>query len=180
MLQKTHAVQQVLPVYKNFMDKFPNPSALSKASIDEIRQVIRSLGLHNTRSKRLKELSGVLINQFKGEVPRESVDLLNLPGVGGYVANAVECIAFDQAKEMVDANVGRVLGRVFFGKEEYPPSHNRTGKIAKELSQVSECKELNLGIIDLGAMVCTPKKPKCNICPLKQACLFYNNSLRVS
>lgn len=173
MLQKTHAVQQVLPVYKEFIERFPDPSALSKASVDEIKQVIHSLGLQNTRSKRFKELAEVLLNRYGGEIPSEHVDLLGLPGVGEYVASAVECVAFNKQVEMVDANVGRVIGRMFLGKEEYPPSKNSTGKIAKELSRVSECMAFNLGLIDLGALICSPRNPKCAICPVKGFCKFY-------
>jgi len=172
MLQKTHAIQQVLPVYEVFVKKFPTPYALLDASVDEIKEVIQSLGLQNTRSRRLKELADVLVHQFKGEVPKGYAFLISLPGVGEYVANAVECIAFNQPKVMVDANVGRVLGRVFFGKEEYPPSKYGTKKIAEELLQLNGFKELNLAIIDLGALVCIPKSPKCSECPLCDVCIY--------
>jgi len=180
MLQKTHAVTQVLPIYNIFIKEFPNPALLSKASIDEISRIIYSLGLQRTRSIRLKKLAEVLLEKFDGSVPITHEDLVSLPGVGEYVANAVQCMAFNQVKEMADANVGRVLGRVFLGKEEYPPTVNSTFKIAKELiqSQAVRCRELNFGIIDLGALVCTPKKPKCSICPLHEVCVF-NGRLRV-
>jgi A/G-specific adenine glycosylase len=172
MLQKTHAVSQVLPVYTVFIKKFPDVDALSRASVDEIKAVIQSLGLQNTRSRRLKELAGKLSCEFKGKVPCRYADLINLPGVGEYVAGAVECIAIGRATTMADANVGRVLGRVFYGKEEYPPSEDGTGKLARELMPIENCREFNLGIIDLGALICTPKVPKCPVCPLCSVCTY--------
>lgn len=178
MLQKTHAVQQVLPVYNCFMDKFPNVVALSKASVYDIREVIQSLGLQNTRSNRLKELADVLSREFNGEVPQGYSDLMSLPGVGEYIANAVLCMAFGKSVPMVDANFGRVLGRVFFGKEDYPPSKNKTCKVARELLPEMHYKQFNLGIIDIGALVCTTISPKCPSCPISKYCMFFTKSCK--
>ena len=100
---------------------------------------------------------------------------MSLPGVGEYVASAVLCIAFNEPEPMVDANFGRVLGRVFYGKEEYPPSKNRTWKIASDLLPETGFKEFNLGVIDLGALVCTPKSPRHEICPLSEECRFFKS-----
>jgi len=172
MLQKTHAVQQVLPVYTEFFKNYPNIETLSRADVAEIKKVIESLGLQNVRSRRLKELASVVCKRFDGKIPQRRDDLMSLPGVGEYVANAVLCIAFNKPEPMVDANFGRVLGRVFYGKEEYPPSRNRTWKIARDLLPKTEFKEFNLGIIDLGAIVCRPKSPRHEICPVSEECKF--------
>ena len=172
MLQKTHAVQQVLPVFYEFLGRYPNMKSLSRASISDIRKTISSLGLQNIRSRRLKELALTVNKQFGGEIPKKYSDLRSLPGVGEYIANAVLCTAFDERKPMVDANFGRVLGRVFFGKEDYPPSKNRTRKIAYELLPETKFKEFNLGVIDLGALVCKPKSPLHTICPISEECRF--------
>jgi len=177
MLQKTHAVQQVLPVYIEFMKRYPDVKALANAEIDEIRTIIGSLGLQNTRSRRLKELAVHLLERFDGQIPREHNDLRSLPGVGDYAANAVSCVAFGMKKPMVDANFGRVLGRVFCGKEDYPPSKGVTWKLALELIPEDGCKEFNLGIIDLGALVCRPKSPLHSVCPVSKECKLYNQEL---
>ena len=174
MLQKTHAIRQVLPVFSEFIDKYPDIESLSKANITDIRDMIFSLGLQNTRSRRLKELAMTVKKSFV-EVPKERKDLISLPGVGEYVANAVLCMAFDKPYPMVDANFGRVLGRVFFGKEEYPPSKNRIWKIASELLPDEKYKEFNLGVMDLGALVCKPINPLHSNCPLTEECMFYKN-----
>jgi len=175
MLQKTHAVKQVLPVYTEFFKNYPNIEALSKADVTEIRRVIESLGLQNVRSRRLKELASVVCKRFDGKIPRKKDNLKSLPGVGEYVANAVLCIAFNKPEPMVDANFGRVIGRVFYGKEEYPPSKNRTWKIVSHLLPETEFKEFNLGVIDLGALVCRPKSPHHEICPISEDCRFFKS-----
>lgn len=180
MLQKTHAVQQVLPVYTVFINRFPNINTLFSASIEEIKEIIKSLGLQNTRARRFKELAEVLHQEYKDTIPNLHNDLLNLPGVGEYVANAVECMAFNQPVEMVDANIGRVLGRVFYAKEEYPPSKKGTWKLAEEMMPEKDFKEFNLGIIDLGALVCNPKSPKCAVCTLNKLCDFYQKQKSIS
>jgi len=174
MLQRTHAIKQVLPVFNEFIDKYPDIESLSKASITEIRETIFSLGLHNTRSRRMKELATKVKEHFT-EIPKQRKDLISLPGVGEYVANAVLCMAFDKPYPMVDSNFGRVLGRVFFGKEEYPPSKNRIWKTASGLLPDKNYKEFNLGVMDLGALVCTPKNPVHSNCPLSEECMFYKN-----
>jgi A/G-specific adenine glycosylase len=175
MLQKTHAVQQVLPVYRNFMEKYPNVKSLSKAGVIDLKEMIKSLGLQNVRSKRLKEMASVVNEKFGGEIPQEYNDLRGLPGVGDYIANAVLCLAFDKPRPMVDANVGRVLGRVFYGKEDYPPSKDRTWKIATHLLPERSFREFNLGIIDLGALICKPQSPHHEICPIREECRFFNS-----
>lgn len=175
MLQKTHAVQQVLPVYRSFVDKYPDVKSLSKASVIDLKETIKSLGLQNVRSKRLKELALFVNEQFGGEIPKEYEDLRGLPGVGDYIANAVLCIAFGERKSMVDANVGRVLGRVFYGKADYPPSKDRTLKIAYKLLPETKFREFNLGLIDLGALVCRPKSPLHTNCPLSDECKFFKS-----
>jgi A/G-specific adenine glycosylase len=175
MLQKTHAVQQVLPVYVEFFKNYPNMETLSKANVRDIRLVIESLGLQNIRSRRLKELASFVCKRFDGKIPRRKDDLMSLPGVGEYISNAVLCIAFNEPAPMVDANFGRVLGRVFYGKEEYPPSRNRTWKIANDLLPATGFKEFNLGVIDLGALVCRPKSPHHKICPISEECKFFKS-----
>ena len=178
MLQKTHAVAQVLPVYNEFLNEYPNIKSLSLANIKDIKQAISSLGLQNVRSRRLKELALIIDKQFDGKIPKKQSDLRSLPGVGEYIANAVLCLAFSQRKPMVDANVGRVLGRFFYGKEEYPPSKNRTWRIASDLLPKTGFKEFNLGVIDLGALICRPKAPYHEICPISEECRFFKSLQR--
>ena len=175
MLQKTQAVQQVLPVYAEFFRNYPNIKTLSRAKIIDVKKVIESLGLQNIRSRRLKELGSVVCERFNGKIPRRKDDLMSLPGVGEYIANAVLCMAFDEPQPMVDANFGRVLGRVFYGKEEYPPSRNRTWRIASDLLPEVGFKEFNLSVIDLGALVCRPKVQYHGICPISEECRFFKS-----
>ena len=178
MLQRTHAIQQVLPIYTHFLKKYPNWEILSRASLSELKKMVASLGLQNIRSRKLKKVASVVCNKFDGKVPREKGNLLSLPGVGEYIANAVLCMAFNKPEPMVDSNFGRVLGRVFYGKAEYPPSKGGTWKIARDLLPETRFKEFNLGVIDLGALVCKPKSPDHVICPISEGCMFLNSVQR--
>lgn len=176
MLQKTHAVEQVLPVYKVFLEKYRTAKRLSEAKENEIKTIISSLGLQNVRSRRFIKLGLRLINDFESTVPNNYTELISIQGVGEYIANAVLCMAFNNRTVMVDANFGRVLGRIFFGKEDYPPSKNKTWMMAKKLIPNNNFKEFNLGIIDLGALICTPKTPKCELCPFREECMYKTNT----
>lgn len=172
MLQKTHAEEQVLPVYREFLKKYPDIQSLSEAEQTEIKETICSLGLQNIRSRKLKELAIKLKEQFESKIPEKYEELISLPGVGEYIANAVLCMAFNKKTVMVDANFGRVLGRIFYGKEECPPSKSKIWRLAKNLIPANNFLQFNLGIIDLGALVCRPQSPKCHLCPFEESCSY--------
>lgn len=172
MLQRTHAVEQVLPVYNDFLAKYPNVEKLSVASVEDIKTTINSLGLQNIRSRRFKELALIITKEFGGKIPTQHNDLKSLPGVGEYIANSVLCVAFDVRRPMVDANFGRVLGRIFYGEEDYPPSKDKTKRMADGLLPRTQFKEFNWGIIDFGALICRPKAPLCSACPLAKKCSY--------
>jgi A/G-specific adenine glycosylase len=172
MLQRTKA-EQVVPVFLSFIERFPSPKELSKAKKSEIESYFAKLGLM-WRALKVKLLSEKLVKDFNGMVPRERSQLMSLPGVGDYVADAVLCFAFDEDVAIIDSNVCRVIGRVF-GLE--PKSEARKDplyrEIAKRLAPSGKCREYNWAIIDHAATICTPKNPKCGICPLNIICNYY-------
>jgi len=171
MLQRTKA-EQVVPIYNQFISKFPNIYTLAQASYEDIEYFFAMLGL-KWRAKKVKELTNAVINQFNGQIPCSREALLSLPGVGEYIADAVLCFACGKNVAVVDANVCRVISRVFGVK---PRGEARRDPIFKQIAQrllpPEHAKEFNWAIIDFAALVCTPRNPKCNECPLRQFCSF--------
>ena len=171
MLQRTKA-EQVVPVYLSFINEFPNPSKLYAASEEEIVKYFHKLGLFH-RAELVKNLSGVLVQRFKGNIPENREDLLSLPAVGEYVASAILSFAFDKRVSIVDSNVCRVVSRVFGlksrGEARRDPSLKR---IVDQILPEKKVKEFNWAIIDLAAKICFPRKPLCDICPLKNLCAY--------
>jgi len=168
MLQKTSA-SQVICVYNDFIDKYPGPQELSEGKVKVIKNMIKPLGLHKTRSERLKELGESLVNDFSGEVPQTKEELLKLPGVGEYVSSAVLCMAFEKEELMADANFGRVIGRLINRRSATHPYDDIIGELRGSV-QIEDFRRFNLGVIDLGALICRPENPKCNKCPLNEHC----------
>jgi len=171
MLQRTRA-DQVEPVYVDFVKKFPNAWELNRATEKEISEYFGRLGLL-WRAKLVKRLADELVNRFKGEIPKERDLLLSLPAVGEYMADAVLCFAFDEDAAVVDSNVCRIIGRVFDlearGEARRDPQFRRA---VNELLPSGKAKEFNWAIIDLGALICTPRNPSCHKCPLRFLCVY--------
>jgi A/G-specific adenine glycosylase len=166
MLQRTKA-DQVAPVYLSFLKEFPDPERLRQASKEEIMKYFSKLGL--IRRAGLVELLGKeLLARFEGKIPRNREDLMSLPSVGEYMADAVLCFAFDEDVAVVDSNVCRIIGRIFDLKAK--GEARRDAQFRQAVNGVlpsGKAKEFNWAIIDLGALICTPRNPSCNLCPLR-------------
>jgi len=169
MLQRTKA-DQVLPVYRSFIERFPTPRALAMAPPAEIEKVFASLGLM-WRAQRVVRLGGVLMSEHKGRVPGTREGLLSLPGVGEYAADAVLCFAYGRDVAVVDANVCRVIGRVFGLKPKGEARRDpRYRNIVQNMIPKGRAREFNWAIIDLASLICTPRNPKHLECPLLKIC----------
>jgi A/G-specific adenine glycosylase len=169
MLQKTGA-QQAERVYQKFIDKYPSVRQLAKASVKELVNDIGSLGLAY-RASRLKTISTLILKKYHGEIPRNAEGLRQLPGVGRYIANAVLCFAFGKDVPLVDANIVRVMTRLFSIKpirEEH--KDERLWELVEDLIPTGLCKEFSWALLDLAALNCTPQKPVCPTCPLVDIC----------
>ena len=172
MLQRTKA-DQVLPVYLSFIRKFPTVQKLSRASLEEVRSYFDRLGLM-WRAGLVKRLAEELINRFDGRVPENRSELLSLPSVGEYMADAVLSFALGEDVAVIDANVCRVIGRIFGLKSRGEARRNKQFRyVAQRIVPKGKARRLNWAIIDLAALVCTPKNPRCNMCPLRERCSFY-------
>jgi len=171
MLQRTKA-DQVLPVYLSFIRDFPTAQKLSEAPLEKIRSYFDRLGLM-WRAELVKRLAGELVSKFQGRVPDDRRELLSLPSVGEYMADAV--LSFSRGKDVavVDANVCRVIGRIFGLKPKGEARRDpRFREIAQSMVPRDKARELNWAIIDLAALICTPKNPRHDECPLQEICSF--------
>ena len=177
MLQRTRA-DQVEPVYLDFIKKFPNVRELNRATEKEIAEYFGSLGLL-WRAKLVKRLAKELIEKFGGEVPKDRDLLLSLPAVGEYMADAVLCFAYEEDVAVVDANVCRVIARVFgiVAKGE-ARRDRRFRRITQEMLPPGKAREFNWAMIDFAALVCTPRNPKHDICPMNKNCTYYKQQPR--
>ena len=169
LLQQT-TYGHVRKVYGRFLQKYPNIKSLAKADVKDIQKTIKPLGFHRQRANQFKKMALAIMAEHGGKVPSNKEDLLELDGVGDYVANAVLCFAFNKDKAIVDINVRRVVKRHFGWKKI------KDREIEKRLSKLipkGKASQFNLGIIDCSALICS-RKPKCRICFLNDLCSYFN------
>jgi len=169
MLQRTRA-SQVEPVYLSFIEEFPTLKELNDASYKRIEKHFAKLGLI-WRAGLVRSLAHELVTEFNGKVPDSAKQLLSLPGVGEYVADAVLSSAYGRHVAAVDANVCRILGRIFNLKARGEARRDSKFKeLAQKILPRGRAKEFNWAMIDFGALVCAPRKPACGTCPLSSIC----------
>jgi len=176
LLRKTTATHAKM-AYDNFFDKYPTVFELAEADINELKEIIKPLGLVNQRSGQIIALSKKVVEDYGGEIPRETKLLLELPGVGKYTCAGVMCIAYQKDEPMVDTNFVRVIGRYFDFKSEkkYAYTDIKLWDFVREMIPKGKCKEFNLGLIDFSSAICIPKFPRCPKCTLKGNCSYYTN-----
>jgi len=166
MLQQTR-VETVVPYYRRWVERFPNLRALAEAEEDEVLRAWQGLGYY-ARARRLHEGARVVRERFGGELPRNSEALRELPGIGDYTAGAVASIAFGEAAPAVDGNVRRVLCRLY----DLPsPTQSELRGLAAGLVDPARPGDFNQALMELGALVCLPRIPRCSDCPLTAECL---------
>lgn len=171
LLHRTRA-DQARSVYERLISRFPTVQDLALSDPEEIKRILYPLGLH-WRSTLLLKMSREIYQKYSGVIPSSSRELESLPGVGSYIASAVKCFAFGEPVPLLDTNTLRILGR-FFGIR-VTDSSRRTEKFRKlyqSLMDAEHPREFNYAMIDLGALICTPKNPRCSECPLKNQCNY--------
>jgi A/G-specific adenine glycosylase len=170
MLQQTQ-VATVIPFFQRWMTRFPTLEALASADEQDVLHAWQGLGYYS-RARNLLRGARAVMEQHGGQVPSEVAQLLALPGVGPYTAGAIASIAHNVRAPIVDGNVIRVLARLFAlrGDPTRAPLKGRLWDLAAELAPEQRAREFNSGLMELGAMVCTPVRPKCDVCPLADAC----------
>ncbi|MEM2528286.1 MAG: A/G-specific adenine glycosylase [Ignisphaera sp.] len=181
LLLKNTRVEQVTRVYQKFLDRFPNPKALSDADTEEVKDIIYSLGMQNRRAVELKKLVQIVVERFKGSIPCSRELLKELPGVGKYIASEVLLVACSQPMPLLDRNMARVLGRVFLGVDPKVISSELqflAESIVPRDSQ--EAKRFNYGILDMAREICRPRNPRCVRCPVNEMCTYYRKSRHIA
>ena len=173
MLQQTQ-VDRVLPKYSEWLDKYPSLHALAAAPEKDVTTTWYPLG-YNIRPKRLQTIAREAVARYDGRLPSDEATLLSFKGIGAYTAGAIRSFAFRQRAAILDTNVARVLFRVFVGKGD-PKAHpmkRDLWKISEALVPVRDAFDFNQALMDLGAMVCTARNPKCLLCPMAKMCRSY-------
>lgn len=169
MLQQTQ-VSTVIPYYNQFIEKFPTVLDLSRAEEEDVYKLWAGLGYYS-RAKNLLKCAKEIVEVHGGEFPKDYKKALKLPGIGPYTAGAVLSIAYNLKHPAVDGNVMRVISRIYNIKEDI--TLPKTKKIFEEKVQSilpDDARHFNQAIMELGALVCTPQKPKCEVCPVKDDC----------
>ena len=173
MLQQTQ-VDRVVPKYHEWLDKYPSLEALASAPEEAVVKTWYPLG-YNIRPRRLHAIARESVERFGGELPSDSDTLRSFKGIGDYTAGAIASFAFRQRAAILDTNVARVLLRVFLGGGD--ARLHRTKKqlwaIARALVPFAHVFDFNQALMDLGAMVCVARKPRCPDCPLKAMCAAF-------
>jgi A/G-specific adenine glycosylase len=165
MLQQTR-VETALPYYQRWMARFPTLSALASASEPEVLAAWQGLGYY-ARARNLHRTARTILTDHNGEVPESTEALRALPGIGAYTAGAVASIAFGRPEPAVDGNLRRVLARL----ADHPnPSPSSLARWTRSILDPSVPGDSNQALMELGATVCTPRAPKCEVCPVSAWC----------
>jgi A/G-specific adenine glycosylase len=200
MLQQTQ-VKTVMPYWKRWMRELPTIKAIAKASPDKIHKLWEGLGYY-TRARNLQKAAREIMEKHGGKFPDNFDEVLALPGIGRYTAGAVCSIAFNQPVPILDGNVIRVLTRIFgIGKNprekktnaqlwdlaEELVSHAKTPSSQRRINpknfaafaplrEAKSCSLFNQSLMELGALICTPHNPQCQICPVKRLCVAFRKN----
>jgi A/G-specific adenine glycosylase len=164
MLQQTQ-VARVIPRHGSFLARFPTPAACAEAPVGEVVRAWAGLG-YNRRAVHLHAAAMATVDRFDGALPATLAELRSLPGVGPYTARAVLAFAFEADVGVVDTNAARVLARAVAG-EKLAPARAQT--LADQMVPAGQGWEWNQAMLDLGAGVCTRRRPRCGKCPLVAA-----------
>lgn len=173
MSQQT-PVARVLPVWERWLERWPTPAALAADSPGEAVRMWDRLG-YPRRALRLWESARAMVEQHDGQVPRDHDDLLALPGVGAYTAAAVASFAFQDPRTVVDTNVRRVLARTVSGTQHAAPALTAAEMRLAHAAMPSARDRANLwnaASMELGALVCTARSPRCGECPVAHLCAW--------
>ena len=173
ILQQTR-VQQGTPYYLKFTEKYPTVRKLAKAPLDDVLKLWEGLGYYS-RARNLHFAANQVINDFDGVFPTDYKSLLKLKGVGEYTAAAIASFAYDEPVAVVDGNVFRFISRLY---GIATPIDSTTGKKqfkqkAQQILDINDPATHNQAIMDFGALICSPRKPQCAICPFSLDCVAF-------
>ena len=165
MLQQTQ-VNTAIAYFERFMAKYPDLQTIKKASEDDIYNLWSGLGYYR-RASFIFQAKELIHAKFKGEMPDNYDDLVSLPGVGKSTAGAILSIAFNKPYPILDANVKKVISRIFFKKNF---EEKIFWNLSEDLLDKKNIFNFQQGVMDVGAKLCLPKNPRCNLCPVSKDC----------
>ncbi len=168
MLQQT-TVTAVKPYFEAFLARWPTIDALAAAPSEEVMKAWAGLGYYS-RARNLKAAAETIVAAHGGRFPASESGLLSLPGIGAYTAAAIAAIAFDEPAPVVDGNVERVLTRVFALETPLPAAKPAIRRLQAALTPKERPGDYAQAMMDLGATICTPKRPACILCPWQEGC----------
>jgi A/G-specific adenine glycosylase len=186
MLQQTQ-VSRVLKYYPRFLERFPTIADLAAARPGAVMELWDGLGYY-ARARNLHALAREVVQRHSGTTPREPEELIKLPGVGRYTAGAVASFAYEKPVAAVDTNVARVIRRYFFGKGEEGRGKGRRTTLSRSPFPLPRSKDIwrlaqaivprdgrrawtfNQALMELGALVCVARRPRCGECPVRSGC----------
>jgi A/G-specific adenine glycosylase len=169
MLQQT-TVATVGPYFDRFVARWPDVSALAAASLDEILQLWQGLGYY-ARARNLHACARAVVERHRSEFPEDPAALRTLPGIGAYTAAAIAAIAFDVQTAAIDGNVERVVARLYAVPEPLPAAKPHLGALAAALVPEQRAGDFAQALMDLGATICAPRRPRCVLCPWRACCV---------
>ena len=168
MLQQT-TVAAVKEYFLKFVALWPTVFDMANAKDEDVMAAWAGLGYY-ARARNLLKCARVIKNQYDGKFPSNEKDLLSLPGIGPYTAAAIMSIAFNKKAIVLDGNIERVMSRIYAVQEPLPASKKALWLLASDLTPENRCGDYAQAVMDLGATICTPRKPKCSICPWNYNC----------
>lgn len=178
MLQQTR-VETVVPYFERWMDRFPSVHDLAEASEQDVLTLWEGLGYYS-RARNLRQAARVIVDEHDSQLPRSAAALRKLPGIGRYTAAAIASMAFGLDEPTLDGNIRRVYARLF--NVEVPADSTEGEKLLWQIAAQNlprgKAGDYNQALMDLGAMICLPKKPRCESCPLRKHCAAFQLGLQ--
>jgi A/G-specific adenine glycosylase len=180
MCQQT-TVQAVKSYYTKFLETWPTVHDLANADNDDVMAAWAGLGYY-ARARNLHKCAKIISNDMAGKFPNTANQLKELPGIGDYTSAAVAAIAFDESTTVMDGNIERIMARFFKIEDPLPKSKSifktHTSRFFDEFDQ--RTGDFAQALMDIGSAICTPKNPKCMICPLNEGCVAKNEGVQES
>ena len=169
ILLKRTTARAVAGSYEQFLSRYPTPSSLRTATVSDLASMLAPLGLSSQRARAIRSMVGHLLQGEDGDLPDSLEGLIGVPGLGDYSARAVLSFGWNRAAAVVDANVARIISRVF-QRSRSLRSSPRAMQAAADALLPKEHREFNFSMLDLGALVCRYARPACEVCPLDSLC----------
>ena len=173
MLQQTQ-VATVKDYFLKFISKWPTVFDLARSDLEGVLKAWAGLGYYS-RARNLKKCADLVVAEYNGSFPQTFEELKTLPGIGDYTASAIASIAFDQPVAVLDGNVERVMSRHQRIEAYFPEAKRETKAMLALILDQKKPGEFAQATMDLGATICTPKRPACSLCPVNEDCLGFRN-----